>query len=240
MEQYFDGTWEFGTAKLVTKHGKWFLHIPMSKEFPELSDADVCNVVGVDLGVNFLAVSYDSAGKTTFFDGHEAKHRRAQYKKIRKELQQRKTASARRRLKKIGQRENRWMQDVNHQVSKALAAQNPAGTLFVLEDLTAIRNVTEKVVLKQRYEMVSWAFFDLRKKLEYKSQLYGSKTIIVDPKYTSQKCPHCGYVHKLNRNKKKHSFTCRQCGYRSNDDRIGAMNLCDKGIQYLSSAVAVG
>ena len=31
MEQYFDGTWEFGTVKIVTKHGKWYLHIPMTK-----------------------------------------------------------------------------------------------------------------------------------------------------------------------------------------------------------------
>jgi len=43
---------------------------------------------------------------------------------------------ARHRLKAIGQRENRWIQDVNHQVSKALVENNPKHTLFVLEDLT--------------------------------------------------------------------------------------------------------
>jgi len=46
-----------------------------------------------------------------------------------------------------GQRENRWMQDVNHQVSKALVAQNTKHTLFVLEDFSGVRNATETVKL---------------------------------------------------------------------------------------------
>ena len=240
MESYFDGSWKFGTAKLVTKHGKWFFHIPMTKDIPEVSDAGISNIVGVDLGINFLAVSYDSQGKTKFFHGRHIKQKRAQYKKTRKSLQKKRTPSARRRLKKIGQREHRWMSDVNHQVSKALAAQNPSGSLFVLEDLTGIRQATEKVALKHRYETVSWSFYDLQEKLRYKARRNHSAVILVDPKYTSQRCPKCGHIHKLNRNKKTHIFTCRKCGYQSNDDRIGAMNLYRKGIEYLWSTVAAG
>jgi transposase len=37
-------------------------------------------------------------------------------------------------------------------------------------------------------------------------------------------------VHKLNRDKRNHIFRCRSCGYTSNDDRIGAMNLYRMGI----------
>ena len=53
MKKYFNGTWKFGTAKLVYKYQKWFLHIPMTKEFPELNDTGVKNIVGIDLGINF-------------------------------------------------------------------------------------------------------------------------------------------------------------------------------------------
>jgi len=235
MEQYFDGTWEFGTAKLVTKHGKWFLHIPMSRDIPALADSDVCNVVGVDLGVNFVATAYGSNGKTVFYHGRQIKHRRARYKELRRHLQQRQTASSRRRLKKIGSRENRWMSDVNHQISKALVESNPSGTLFALEDLTGIRGATEKVRRRDRYEIVSWSFFDLRKKLEYKAWRNGSKVKVFDPAYTSQTCPKCGHTERGNRDKKNHRFVCRNCGYQSNDDRIGAMNLHRKGIEYLSA-----
>lgn len=235
VEQYFDGTWKFGTAKLLTKHGKWFLHIPASKDIPKLPDSSVKNIVGIDLGMNFLAVSYDSTGKSRFYSGRQVKHRRAEYKQLRRELQRRQTPSARRRLKCIGSRENRWMSDINHQVSKALVESAPAGTLFVLEDLTGIRSVTETVCLKRRYEAVSWAFYDLRKKIEYKAGLHRSRVVAVDPRRTSQTCPKCGHTESGNRNKKLHVFCCKACGYCSNDDRIGAMNLHRKGIEYLSA-----
>lgn len=87
----------------------------------------------------------------------------------------------------------------------------------------------------QRYEIVSWSFYDLRQKIEYKAKLNGSKVVAVDPKYTSQTCPKCGHVEKGNRDKKRHIFVCQNCGYHSNDDRIGAMNLHRKGIEYLSA-----
>ena len=38
--------------------------------------------------------------------------------------------------------------------------------------------------------------------------------------------------------KKKHLYTCECCGYKSNDDRIGAMNLYAKGIQYRNAVTA--
>ena len=69
MEKYFDGVWRFGTAKLVFRKGKWYLHIPMSKEYDVIDDSDVSNITGVDLGVNFLATSYDSEGNTSFYSG---------------------------------------------------------------------------------------------------------------------------------------------------------------------------
>ena len=144
MEKYFDKeTYRFGTAKLVYKHKKYFLHIPVTFEVSECLDSDICNIVGIDRGINFIIATYDSKHKSGFVSGRAVKQKRAHYKSLRKQLQQVRTPSSRKRLKEIGQRENRWMQDVNHCVSKALVENNPEHTLFVLEDLTDIRNVTE-------------------------------------------------------------------------------------------------
>ena len=237
MSKYFDHTtYKFGTAKLVNKHGKYFLHIPVSYEVEESNLSDICNVVGIDRGINFVVATYDSKHKSGFVSGRAIKQKRAHYSKLRKELQKRQTPSARRRLKAIGQRENRWMQDVNHCISKALVESNPKHTLFVLEDLTGIRSVTERVKTKDRYVSVSWSFFDLEQKLIYKAKQNQSTVIKVDPRYTSQCCPVCGHIEKSNRNKKIHLFTCKNCGYSSNDDRIGAMNLYHMGISYLKEA----
>ena len=237
MSKYFDHTiYRFGTAKLTNKHGKYYLHIPVTYDVEESNISDICNVVGIDRGINFVVATYDSHHKSGFVSGKTIKQKRAAYSKLRKELQMRHTPSSRRRLKAIGQRENRWMQDINHQVSKALATGNPKHTLFVLEDLTGIRNVTERVKTKNRYVSVSWSFYDLEQKLIYKAKQNQSSVIKVDPRYTSQCCPACGHTEKSNRNKRIHLFTCKNCGYTSNDDRIGAMNLYRMGINYLADS----
>lgn len=234
MEKYFDKeTYRFGTATLVFRHKRYFLHIPVTFEVDECCDSDICNVVGIDRGINFVVATYDSKHQSGFVSGKVIKQKRGHYKNLRKQLQQVGTPSSRRRLKAIGQRENRWMQDVNHCVSKALVENNPKHTLFVLEDLSGVRSATEKIRVKDRYVSVSWSFYDLEQKLIYKAMQRQDKVIKVNPAYTSQCCPVCGHTEKANRNKKIHLFCCQNCGYKSNDDRIGAMNLYRMGIDYL-------
>ena len=226
----------FGTAKLVCRHGKYYLHIPVTVVHAD--PVPLCpetRVVGLDRGIRFLAVSFDGE-KTCFASGAPVKRKRAHYKELRKELQFRRTRSARKRIRSLGQRENRWMGDVNHCLSKAIVSRYPAGTLFVLEDLTGIRSATERVRLKDRYVSVSWAYYDLEQKLKYKAGRAGSHVINTDPAYTSQTCPVCGHAERKNRNHEQHLFRCCKCGYRSNDDRVGAMNLWRMGIQYLPKA----
>ena len=222
---------KFGTARLLNRNGKWFLLIPSTVELPEPSRPQ--QVVGVDMGVRFLATSYDSDGSAVFYDGKEAKSRREHYKRLRASLQKRGTRSARRRLRNIGKRENRWMRDVNHQVSKALVSRQSKPTLFALENLEGVRHATEKVRVQDRYVQVSWAFYQLRQMIEYKAKKAGHSVIVVDPRYTSQTCPKCGTVRKANRDKRLHEYHCSNCGYRSNDDRVAAMNIQRLGYQSL-------
>ena len=233
FEQYFSDDCKFGTARLVNKHGRFFLHVPVTYEISELKKSEVSNVVGIDRGIRFLAATYDSKGRSRFYDGNAVKQKRARYKALRKQLQQVGTPSSRRRIKAIGQRENRWMNDVNHCISKALVESNPDGSLFVIEDLSGVRKATERVRTKDRYVSVSWSFYDLEQKLSYKALKHHQLVEKVDPAYTSQTCPKCGHTEKANRNKKLHMFCCKNCGYRSNDDRIGAMNLHRMGIELL-------
>lgn len=228
----FSSQEKYGTATVQYKRGKWILHLPVDIDVEDVSLDDISNIVGVDMGINFLATSYDSKGKTTFYKGREIKDRRAQYKRLRSELQSKNTRSSKKRLASIGSRENRWINDVNHCIAKALVNDAGKNSLIVLEDLTGIRSATERFCKKDRYVSASWAFYDLRQKIEYKARLNECLTVAVDPAYTSQKCPKCGYTSKKNRNKKKHVFCCKKCSYTSNDDRIAAMNLHSMGIQY--------
>lgn len=234
FNQYMDHTWKFGLAKLLHEGNKWMLHISATKELPDVDLTEINNVVGLDRGLRFITNSYDSHGKSLFFNGKWLTTKRTHYKKLRAQLQSKGTKSAKRRLKKIGQRENRWMADVNHQITKALVEHYGSKTLFVLEDLTNVRKVTEKVRKNQRYEQVSWAFYQFEQDLIYKSNLNQCLVLKVDAHYTSQRCPKCGQICKANRDHDNHVYVCRHCGYSSNDDRIGAMNIQQLGIQYVS------
>ncbi|MBR4928554.1 MAG: transposase, partial [Oscillospiraceae bacterium] len=145
MDWAFAEEAKMGTARLVLRKGKFYLHIPVTVEVPDPPEpSEITNVVGIDRGIRFLTVSYDGE-KTSFVSGAEVKQKRAHYKKLRQSLQKKQTSSARRRIRAIGRRENRWMNDVNHCLSTTLVRDNPEGTLFVLEDLTGIRSATERV-----------------------------------------------------------------------------------------------
>ena len=234
FKQYFDGSWTLGTAKILKSGKHWFMHIAVTKTIDDIT-VKPKNVVGIDRGLRQIMTTYDQKGNAVFYSGKQISHKRRNYSRLRKELQSKNTKSAKRRLKQINQRESRWMNDVNHCLSKTLVEQYGEHTLFVLEDL---RNVTFNTVhnrkKENRYEHHSWSFYDLEQKLVYKALSNNSQVIIVSAHYTSQRCPKCGYIDKDNRDKTKHEFCCKQCLYTSNDDRTAAMNIQFLGTLYNS------
>lgn len=235
FEKYFDGTWKFGMANVIHKKGKWYLHIMAIKEIPEYNLDQTKHVVGIDRGLRFIATIYDEKGKTSFFDGKRVLQKRRKFKRVRHQLLCKRTKSSLRRLRRIGQRENRWMTDVNHRLSKTLVNHYGKNTLFVLEDLTSVTFDTTKNRRKDnRYEHSSWAFYQLEQFLAYKAQLKHSKVIEVSAQYTSQRCPKCGRINKENRNHSLHLYRCDRCGYSSNDDRIASMNIQYLGTEYVT------
>ncbi|AIR11426.1 RNA-guided endonuclease TnpB family protein [Ligilactobacillus salivarius] len=234
FNQYLDGTWKFGLAKLLKSSGKWYLHISATKEVTDFDKQAVKHVVGIDRGLRFLVTSYDEQGKTAFFDGQAIMRKRAKYQKLRAILQAKGTKSAKRRLKKLSGRENRWISDVNHCLSKTLVQKYGANTLFVLENLNGVSFERTDLPKALRNQNKSWAFYQLEQFLTYKAHLNNSEVVEVSAKYTSQRCPKCGVIKKDNRNHEKHEYHCDNCGYRSNDDRIGAMNIQLLGTQYIS------
>jgi putative transposase len=234
FEDYFHGDWKFGTAKLVHSRGKWFLHIGITKEVDDFDKQGCPKIVGIDRGLRFLATIYDHLGKTLFFDGQKILRRRKKLLEVRRQLQSKGTKSAKKKLKRLAQRENRWMSDVNHRIAKTLVALYGSHTLFVLEDLTNVTFNTDDLPKALRNSHRSWSFFQLESFLTYKAQAIQSTVVKVNPAFTSQRCPKCGLVEKINRHHDTHEYWCAQCQYRCNDDRLGAMNIEMLGQDWLS------
>ena len=238
FKEYFeDDAWSFGTAKLVSLKGEWYLHIPVTKVIPDVGETSPKHVVGIDRGIRFLTTSYDEKGRVIFHGGSDITAKRERFLNTRAGLQSKGTKSAKRALKRISGRENRWITDVNHQLSKTLVDEYGADTLFVLEDLTGVsfsENLLSSRGAEGRNQLRSWPFYQFEQFLTYKAKAAGSDVVKVNKDYTSQRCPKCGRIRKENRDKANHEYVCDACGYRSNDDRVAAMNLYLLGTMYVS------
>jgi len=89
-----------GDAKLwYDKPKKAFsLLVSLEIDVPEPTDEQLNEVVGVDVGIRYLAVTSTSTGKASFHPGKRVRHRANHYARLRKRLQKQGTRGAKRRL----------------------------------------------------------------------------------------------------------------------------------------------
>ena len=187
------------------------------------------DVLGVDLGQHSLHM--DSRGGET--KSSKIWGTKRKYAHNRKTLQEKGTRSAHRRLKAMSGREERFIRDVNHCVSKRLA-NSPNVKAIAFEDLTYIRRQATKRTKtgKRRRNMLNqWSFSQLQEFAAYKAAANGVRVIMVDPSYTSQRCNRCGYVDAGNRNGAR--FDCKRCAWSDNADHNAALNIRDRAIASL-------
>jgi putative transposase len=223
-----------GAAKLWYDKPKkqFYLLVSLEVECAEPSPEQQTEIVGVDVGIRYLAVTATTRGKQSFHSGKRIVPKANHYARIRKRLQRKGTRSATRRLVVISGRERRLKQDANHVVSKQIASAYPHA-LIGLENLTDIRDRTKRssgkrASRKQRKANAAyskWAFAELHQMLAYKALLHESMAIKVDAHYTSQACPICGHTCKGNRPKQGLLFVCQHCHYTLHADVVGACNV---------------
>ena len=210
--------WDFrGATVTYTKQTKQFW-VRLIFEHPDPSKLEYGDVQGIDRGLYHLCSTHD--GK--FYSSNKIRANQRRYLYNRKQLQQKGTRSAKRRLKAMSGREKRFMRDVNHCVSKDLANQSKY-RIFALEDLSGIRNQTRGKKLNKW--LSSWSFSQLEFFLSYKCIALGKETAFVDARYTSQRCSRCGNTKRANR--KKSHFHCRSCGFKAHSDINSGLNIRD-------------
>lgn len=200
LDRLLDGdeTISKGTLKLYQKKGKWYALVSLSEEVPE---AISTNRIGVDRGQNQLATAVPKKGFGLLFSGKEVKHRRRRFQQRRYQLQKAKKYRA---IKKLNQKETRWMRAVNHTVSRRIVNfADRRNADLVLEDLSGCRQ-TMKQSKKSRADNAqsrhAWAYYDLQTKLEYKQAMNGRQTHYRPAHYTSKTSSVNGELGKRNGN----------------------------------------
>lgn len=113
--------------------------------------------------------------------------------------------------------------------------------LVVSENLQS-KNMLKNHALAQSIGDVGWR--ELIEKLKYKAKMYGRIYILVDPRYTTQRCHNCGYrmgsekhIHKLTL--KDRYWWCPHCGVLHVRDWNAAINIIEKGLEFFKTQLPV-
>jgi putative transposase len=81
-------------------------------------------------------------------------------------------------------------------------------------------------IRKMNRRLSSWLRASIRERLSFKALVKGFDHEQVNPAYTSQTCPNCGYVDASNRcSHNKDEFVCQHCKTEGHSDEIAAINL---------------
>ena len=133
------------TLRIVRRGNTLLAQVGYTVEEPETVELDALLaepntlVMGVDLGIKCPAVSYSTDGKVRFYgNGRENRYKRRKCYARRQRLQK---ARKLRAIKRISDKEARFMRDRDHQVSRAIVneAIRQGAKVIALEDLDGIR-----------------------------------------------------------------------------------------------------
>ena len=122
-----------------------------------------------------------------------------------------------------------------HQLSTALIKNHD---LVVGENLQS-KNMLKNYALAMSISDTGWRTFIGM--LEYKAPKYGRIFVKVNPKYTTQKCSHCGFRMGTNGTEKltlkDRQWICPNCGTHHIRDWNAAKNILEKGYQQLAQPI---
>jgi len=205
---------EVKESTLMKKNGEFYFCFVFAKEVNIQSSCRDSRVLGVDIGVNKLAVTSDNQ-----FYGTGIKQKRRERDRKMAEIQSKGTHEAHNRIKEMGSRWKRFIDWKNHKISRQIVDSVEQGDVIVLENLKHIRESNNS----NTDWVHKWSFRDLQDKVEYKANLKGVKVEYIDPQDTSQQCSECGHISEDNR----HSgfFECEECDFSLDADLNASRNI---------------
>lgn len=209
----------------IDRNGRVFAELIFN--IPDAIPSAGKDVVGLDRGI--LNVIYSSRGVK--YGGKSVRRERRKHLYTRGELQKKGTKKAKRRLRQLAGREARFVRQINHEYSKALANDTRVGT-YVLEDLSNLAKRKYGYSRKRNKKLSDWSHGQLLEFLIYKCEAKGIQLILVNPAFTSQDCSACGARSQGAR--RGGLYSCGRCGFTAHADYNAALNIRDRGLEKLS------
>jgi predicted RNA-binding Zn-ribbon protein involved in translation (DUF1610 family) len=195
-----------GVLARKTKQGRWRFEVVEKREWLVPQPVEDAPRIGVDVGLNCMAATSDGrllgADLKPKFNALYAKVRDVRGNRQRQGFKDNSP-----RLDRLESKLSGMVKTMAGECSNKLVEAHP-GAVFVVEDLD----------LRGCRGQKRFAYRALHHSLETKAP-----TLAVNPAYSSQTCPSCGYVSRNNR--KGTEFNCRGCGRKGHADVVGGINL---------------
>lgn len=203
---------------------RWFISV--SVEMPEYrKERNSDGIVGIDLGLNSLLTlsNGDKVEAAKPLKKHLKKLKRLSKKLSRKQKESESRKKARLRLAKLHRRIKRIRLDQIHKITTKICCENQT---IVIEDLS-VKNMIKNRRLSRHISDVAWG--EIKRQLEYKTQIYKGKLVVANRFYPSSKtCSRCGNV-KENLKLSERFYKCDECGLEIDRDLNAAINLSTLG-----------
>jgi len=225
-------------ATVSRKGEHWFVSIQTQIEVQEKSHPST-SAIGVDLGVKSFATLSDGKiykAKNSF------KQKQNRLATLQQQLSKKKKGSSnfkkvKRKINKLHTKIANIRQDYLHKVSSDISKNH---ALVILEDLKvanmsksasgSLENPGKMVAAKSglNRSILDQGWHAFKSMLDYKLKNLNGELLLVDPRYTSQKCNSCGHREKENRLSQS-EFVCVKCGHSDNADINAARNILAAG-----------
>jgi putative transposase len=206
------------SATISRQADRWFISFRFDIKINEsISDS----VVGVDLGVKSLATL--STGEVVLgansYKQYSVKLSRMQWLNRHKIIGSNNWKKAQMAVARLHRKIANIRKDTLHKLTTLLAKNH--GTI-VIEDLNVSGMMANHKLAKSIADM---GFFEFRRQLIYKCELYSSKLVVVDRWFPSSKtCSSCG-TKKETLTLNERVFECGYCGFSLDRDLNAAINL---------------
>jgi putative transposase len=197
----------------------WFISFKIEVE-PQPTEKKI-DLVGVDLGVNHLATL--STGEV--FDGvkaykkYEKKLARLQWLNRHKQLHSANYKKAQIKIARLHRKIANIRKDTLHKITTYISKNH---AVIGIEDLNVSGMLANHKLAKAIADM---GFYEFRRQLTYKCELYGSELVVVDSFFPSSKrCSNCLTV-KESLSLSQRTYCCSECGFELDRDLNASINL---------------
>jgi putative transposase len=201
----------------------WYVIFTTEQDDPGKIEPETA--IGVDLGLtNFVKTSEGSTFEyPRYYIQAQKKNRSTEKSLHRKKLGSKNRAKARVKLARINKRVTDLRDEFHHQVSRRLV---DSADLVVFENLN-ITGMLKNHHLAKHIQDASWG--KLVRFTQSKAERAGKSVVLVDPRYTSQKCSSCGA--RVPKELKDRVHQCPSCGLSMCRDLNAALNIRTCGLR---------